>query len=89
MSTEHPPSDHFKISPGLLPVIVALAIQSATAIWWASGVERRIVTLESEVRPLSQLSDTVGRLDERSKATADGIDRVEHKLDDLTAIRAK
>jgi hypothetical protein len=74
-----------RIHWGSLPVVIALLAQTAGVVWWASGVERRVTALESAVKPVQATSETVARLDERTKATQEGIARVERKLDDMEA----
>lgn len=81
--TEQALSASQKMSLGALPVVLALLVQTAGVVWWASGMERRVQTLESAVKPVQATSETVARLDERTKATQDGIARVERKLDDM------
>lgn len=81
--TELQPVSFPKLNLGTLPVVIALLIQTGGVVWWASGVERRVTALEHDVQPIQATSETVARLDERTKATQDGIARVERKLDDL------
>jgi hypothetical protein len=55
--------------------VIALPVQTCGVVWSASGVERRVTTLDQAVLPVSTTSEAVAR--------------VEHKLDDLEELREK
>ena len=64
-------------------VLLAVLIQGAGALWWASGMDRRVSSLERDMAPLRAMTVTVGRLDERTDAMREATARIERKLDNL------
>ncbi len=61
-----------------LGVLLAIAVQSAAAIWWASGMDRRMSSMEASV-PAGALA----RIDERTAGMRDSLDRIDRRLDKL------
>jgi hypothetical protein len=59
----------------MIGVIVALIVQAATLIFWGGGINQRVANLERVVSPLAD--GTLARLDERTKAMKEQLDRIE------------
>jgi DNA-binding LacI/PurR family transcriptional regulator len=59
----------------MIGVIVALCLQAAALIFWGGGLSARMTAVEQAIEPLS--SGTPARLDERTKAMQDQLDRIE------------
>lgn len=72
-----------KIDTALIGIALSILLQLGAGIWLAATMNTRIATLEAQMEPLSKMSETVARLDERTK----GIERIERKLDQRDAIR--
>lgn len=68
-------------------VVIAVGLQGAGALWWASQMDRRVTQLERDTAPLSVVVETVARLDERTGAMRDSALRIERKLDSLEGVR--
>jgi hypothetical protein len=68
-------SDARKLNWSMIGVIVALIIQAATLIFWGGGINQRVTSLERIVAPLAD--GTLARLDERTKAMKEQLDRIE------------
>lgn len=68
-------SDARKLNWSMIGVIVALIIQAATLVFWGGGINQRVSSLERIVAPLAD--GTLARLDERTKAMKEQLDRIE------------
>jgi len=64
-----------------IAVIIALLIQAASIIWWASRVESRLAVVERYQHDNSQLSERVVRLEVLLERVDRTISRVERKID--------
>ena len=70
-------SDARKLNWSMVGVIVALVVQAATLIFWGGGINQRVASLERIVGPLAD--GTLARLDERTQAMKEQLDRIEKK----------
>ena len=70
-------SEEKRLIWSMIGVIVALCIQAAALIFGLGGLTQRVSTLESTVAPLSD--GTLARLDERTKAIKEALDRIERE----------
>ena len=68
-------SDARKLNWSMIGVIIALVLQAATLIFWGGGLNQRVSNLERIVAPLAD--GTLARLDERTKAMKEQLDRIE------------
>lgn len=68
-------SDARKLNWSMIGVIIALVLQAATLIFWGGGLNQRVSSLERIVAPLAD--GTLARLDERTKAMKEQLDRIE------------
>jgi len=68
-------SDARKLNWSMIGVIIALTLQAATLIFWGGGINQRVATLERLASPLAD--GTLARLDERTKAMKEQLDRIE------------
>lgn len=68
-------SDARKLNWSMIGVIVALIVQAATLVFWGGGINQRVSSLERIVTPLAD--GTLARLDERTKAMKEQLDRIE------------
>jgi len=68
-------SDARKLNWSMIGVIIALVLQAATLIFWGGGLNQRVSNLERIVAPLSD--GTLARLDERTEAMKEQLDRIE------------
>lgn len=69
--------DAKKLNWSMIGVIVALFVQAAALIFWGGGLNQRVSNLEKIVAPLSD--GTLARLDERTKAMKEQLDRIERE----------
>jgi hypothetical protein len=70
-------SDARKLNWSMIGVIVALVVQAATLVFWGGGINQRVSSLERIVAPLAD--GTLARLDERTKAMKEQLDRIERE----------
>jgi len=70
-------TDAQKLNWSMIGVIVALCIQAAALVFGLGGLTQRVTNLEKIVAPLSD--GTLARLDERTKAMKDQLDRIERE----------
>ena len=70
-------ADARKLNWSMIGVIVALVVQAATLIVWGGGINQRVASLERIVGPLAD--GTLARLDERTQAMKEQLDRIEKK----------
>ena len=66
-----------KLNWSMIGVIVALIVQAATLVFWGGGINQRVSSLERIVAPLAD--GTLARLDERTKAMKEQLDRIERE----------
>lgn len=66
-----------KLNWSMIGVIVALCIQAAALVFGLGGLTQRVSNLEQIVGPLSD--GTLARLDERTKAMKEQLDRIERE----------
>lgn len=64
-----------KLNWSMIGVIAALVMQAIALVFWGGGLNQRVTALESIVAPLSD--GTLARLDERTKAMKEQLDRME------------
>lgn len=64
-----------KLNWSMIGVIIALVLQAATLVFWGGGLNQRVSNLERIVAPLAD--GTLARLDERTKAMKEQLDRME------------
>lgn len=53
---------------GVIGVAIALLIQSAGIVWWASDINRKVANIESQMGQVNASAATLARLDERTAA---------------------
>ncbi len=70
-------ADARKLNWSMIGVIVALILQAVTLVFWGGGLNQRVSNLERVVAPLAD--GTLARLDERTKAMKDQLDRIERE----------
>ena len=70
-------SDARKLNWSMIGVIVALIVQAATLVFWGGGINQRVSSLERIVGPLAD--GTLARLDERTQAMKEQLDRIEKR----------
>ena len=68
-------TDARNLNWAMIGVIVALVVQAAALVFWGGGINQRVVTLERLASPLAD--GTLARLDERTKAMKEQLDRIE------------
>lgn len=56
-----------------IALIVMLAIQTATIIWWASGITERVSVLEKRSEATAPQADRITRLEVNIEVVKDGI----------------
>jgi hypothetical protein len=66
-----------KLNWSMIGVIIALIVQAATLVFWGGGINQRVSSLERIVAPLAD--GTLARLDERTKAMKEQLDRIERE----------
>jgi hypothetical protein len=67
--------DARKLNWTMIGVIVVLVLNTATMFFWTGGLSQRVTNLERLVAPLAD--GTLARLDERTKAMKEQLDRIE------------
>ena len=68
-------ADARKLNWPMLGVMLTLGIQIAVLVFWGGGINQRVSSLERIVAPLAD--GTLARLDERTKAMKEQLDRIE------------
>lgn len=68
-------SDARKLNWSMIGVIIALFVQAVSLVFWGGGLNQRVSALERAAIPLSD--GTLARLDERTKAMKEQLDRIE------------
>lgn len=77
--SEKPLSFDRTISFGL---IVAVLVQSASALLWVGAAETRILTLEKTMNIKPPVSERLARIEEQMEMTRLSLFRIERQLDD-------
>ena len=71
----------------MLTLIIALFTNSATIVWWASGIESRMAFYEQRISNLEQntkeLPTMIARLEEQTRYQNSVLARIDAKLDRL------
>jgi hypothetical protein len=70
-------SDARKLNWAMIGVIVTLGINTAILVFWGGGINQRVASLERIVGPLAD--GTLARLDERTRAMKEQLDRIEKR----------
>lgn len=70
-------SDARKLNWSMIGVIVTLCLQIAALVFGLGGMNQRVSNLERIVAPLAD--GTLARLDERTKAMKEQLDRIERE----------
>lgn len=70
-------SETRKLNWSMIGVIAALVMQAVALVFWGGGLNQRVGALEQIVAPLSD--GTLARLDERTKAMKEQLDRIERE----------
>jgi len=70
-------SDARKLNWSMIGVIVTLVLQIAVLVFWGGGLNQRVSNLERIVGPLAD--GTLARLDERTSAMKQQLDRIERR----------
>jgi len=66
-----------------LAIIAALLSQVAAMLIWATQLEARVMTLEGGMRDLRQISERLGRMEERMEGLEDDLTAIRQQLDRL------
>jgi hypothetical protein len=70
---------------GLICVGGALLVQTGTLLIWGARMDERVRVVEAKVQAVSpavtQISETVARMDERTKAMVVSVERIERRID--------
>lgn len=61
---------------GVLVFCVSMLGQTATLIVWGSKLDQRVAVLEEKVADTGKLGETVARIDERTKALVETVNRM-------------
>jgi len=64
-----------------LGVIVAIGLQTASALMWAGAAEARIKMLEAEISQTPPVNERLARLEEKVDLTRETVVRIEKRLD--------
>lgn len=72
-------SDARKLNWAMIGVIVVLALNTGALVFWGGGLNQRVATLEQMAIPLAD--GTLARLDERTQAMKDQLDRIERNAE--------
>jgi hypothetical protein len=76
-----PRGDSWQISRKIsMGIIVAILLQSLTAIWWAAKLDTRVMVQEQWVRQNTHLSEIVFRLEERIISLQEDINELQARL---------
>ena len=76
-----------RVSTEILGLAIMVMIQTATIIWWASGINNRVSALEDTVKPLTDgsMTATLARIDERTSSMKDRVNRISDRLYSMPA----
>jgi Tfp pilus assembly protein PilO len=67
-----------------IALIVAIAVQTASAFWWAASVSARVEYLENQVKSSSPYVEKVIRLESQLEAIKEGVTEIKTELKSLT-----
>lgn len=76
-----------KIDTAIVGIVISLLIQAAGFVWSWSEMNSRVQALERETAPMRNMTETMARLDERTKGMEITTQRIERKLDGAEAVR--
>lgn len=62
-------------------LVVAVAVQSASALLWVGAAEARILALETTVNIKPPVSERLARIEEQMEMTRLSLSRIERQLD--------
>lgn len=66
-----------------LALIVAIALQTAGALWWAAASTERLSQLEKIAQSRAGISERTARLEEQLIYVRGSLGRIEQKIDNL------
>lgn len=66
---------------GLITLAIALLAQTATLLMWGVRMDERVQAVEAKVQSVNQISETVARMDERTRSLVQGVERIERRID--------
>ena len=76
-----------KIDTALIGIVFAILLQCVTFVWWMATLNSRVDKLEGETAPVRAMTETIARLDERTRGMEITTQRIERKLDGAEAGR--
>ena len=76
-----------KIDTALIGIVISILLQCAGGLWWAATSNSRLDKLEGEVAPVRTMTETMARLDERTKGMEITTQRIERKLEGFESRR--
>lgn len=62
-------------------LVLAIVVQTASALLWAGAAEARLNSLESHAKTNPPVSERLARIEEQLKATRESVSRIERQLD--------
>ena len=66
---------------GLIGLGIALIGQTATLLMWGVRMDERVQAVEAKVGTVLSISETVARMDERTRAMVQTVERIERRVD--------
>lgn len=72
---------------GVIGTIAGLLVQSATIVWWASGLNEKVNNIEAKMATMENSSATLARLDERTAAMQTDLARTYARVENLERAR--
>lgn len=66
---------------GVIILCLGLLGQTATLIMWGAKMDARVAAVEAKVTSVGDLRETVARVDERTRALVDTVDRIDRRID--------
>lgn len=72
---------------GVIGTIAGLLVQSATIVWWASGLNEKVNNIEAKMATMENSSATLARLDERTAAMQTDLSRTYARVEALERAR--
>lgn len=74
-----------------IPLLLAIGLQTAGAIWWASGINQRVAVLEkgdgdrsAQTTQLTNIAIDMAALKEKTQATNDDVSDIKRSVEMLT-----
>lgn len=77
-----PGAQGIRVNWTMAAVVIALVTQTGALIAWGARMDERVAALEEKISAAEKLSDTVARVDERTKAMQDTVNRLDARLTD-------